>query len=119
METDSTGQILLSELAVEPQLTISEGRALSRKYKGNLNGERYVANTSPYKREVHDLDNENRNCLVDEIIRAGQDKAFGSLADARREEFGECPFCRSLVDNSAAIDDSPTNALAGIRSRLA
>jgi len=32
-----------------------------RKYKGNLNGEKYVAHVNPYRREVHDLDNENRN----------------------------------------------------------
>lgn len=92
---------------------------MSRKYKGNLNGERYVANTSPYKREVHDLDNENRNCMIDEIVRVRQDKAFGSLADARREEFTECPFCCSLIDNSMAPAESETNALAGIKSRVA
>lgn len=90
---------------------------MARKYKGSLNGERYVANTSPYKREVHDLDNENRNCLVDEIIRSRQDKPFGSLEDARREEFVECPFCRPLIDNSTADPDPGTNALAGIKSR--
>ena len=92
---------------------------MSRKYKGNLNGERYVANTSPYKREVHDLDNENRNCMVDEIIRARQDKPFGTLEDARREEFSQCPFCCSLVDNSTAQADSPSNPLFGIKSRVA
>lgn len=92
---------------------------MSRKYKGSLNGERYVANTSPYKREVHDLDNENRNCMVDDIIRSRQDRAFVSLEAARREDFSECPFCCSLVDNSAARIDSGTNALAGIKSRVA
>jgi hypothetical protein len=88
-----------------------------RKYKGNMNGQRYVANTSPYRREVHDLDNENRNCMVDEIIRAAQDKPFGSIREARLEEFTACPFCCSLVDNSATADDAGTNALAGITSR--
>lgn len=92
---------------------------MSRKYKGNLNGERYVANTSPYKREVHDLENENRSCMIDEIVRVRQDKPFGSLADARREEFTECPFCCSLIDNSMPHVDSETNALAGIKSRVA
>lgn len=90
---------------------------MSRKYKGNLNGQRYVANTSPYKREVHDLDNENRNCMIDEIVRAGQDKPYGSLEEARRNEFNQCPFCCSLVDNSAVAVDSPSHALAGITSR--
>jgi tRNA U54 and U55 pseudouridine synthase Pus10 len=92
---------------------------VSRKYKGNLNGERYVANTSPYKREVHDLDNENRNCVIDEIIRARQDKPYRSLEDATRDEFKQCPFCCPLVDNSAAAADSANNALAGIKSRVA
>jgi hypothetical protein len=92
---------------------------VSRKYKGNLNGERYVANTSPYKREVHDLDNENRNCVIDEIIRSRQDKPFRSLEDARREEFRQCPFCCSMVDNSATEVDTQHNALAGIKSRKA
>jgi len=92
---------------------------VSRKYKGNLNGERYVANTSPYKREVHDLDNENRNCVIDEIIRARQDKPYRSLEDACRDEFKRCPFCCPVVDNSAAAADSATNALAGIKSRVA
>jgi hypothetical protein len=66
---------------------------MSRKYKGNLNGQRYVANTSPYKREVHDLDNESRNCLIDEVIRAGQDRPYESLSDAKREDFGMCAYC--------------------------
>ena len=89
---------------------------MSRKYKGNLNGARYVANTSPYKREVHDLDNENRSCMIDEIIRANQDRPYPSLDAARREEFSHCPFCCSLVNNSATMADSP-NPLAGITSR--
>ena len=93
---------------------------VSRKYKGNLNGERYVANTSPYQREVHDLDNENRNCVIDEIIRSRQDKPFRSLEDARLEEFRQCPFCCSMVDNSAVpAVDTQHNALAGIKSRIA
>jgi hypothetical protein len=90
---------------------------VARKYKGNLNGERYVANTSPYKREVHDLDNENLNCMVDHIIRSHEEKPFESMEDARREEFVECAFCCSVIDNSMADADSQTNALAGIKSR--
>jgi hypothetical protein len=92
---------------------------VSRKYKGNLNGQRYVANTSPYKREVHDLDNENRHCMIDEIIRARQDQPYSSLDEARRGEFNQCPFCCSLVDNSAAVAEPTDNALAGITSRIA
>ncbi|MGZ3374208.1 MAG: hypothetical protein ACXU9Z_13035 [Gemmatimonadaceae bacterium] len=90
---------------------------MSRKYKGNLNGERYVANTSPYKREVHDLDNENLNCMVDHIIHSKQEKPFESLEDARREEFVECPFCCAVIDTPMADVDSHTNALSGIKPR--
>ena len=66
---------------------------MARKYKGNMNGQRYVANTSPYKREVHDLDNESRNCQIDEIIRMHQDKPYLSARDAEREDFKQCEFC--------------------------
>ena len=66
---------------------------MARKYKGNMNGQRYVANTSPYKREVHDLDNESRNCQIDEIIRMRQDKPYLSAKDAQREDFKQCEFC--------------------------
>jgi hypothetical protein len=90
---------------------------VARKYKGSLNGERYVANTSPYKHEVHDLDNENLNCMVDHIIRSHQDRPFESLEDARREEFVECPFCCAVIDNSVADANPQTNALAGIKPR--
>jgi hypothetical protein len=97
--------------------TFSGAKSVARKYKGNLNGERYVANTSPYEHEVHDLDNENLNCMVDHIIRSHQDRPFESLEDARREEFVECPFCCAVIDNSMADVDPQTNALAGIKSR--
>ena len=57
-----------------------------RRYTGNMNGERYLANTSPSKKEVHDLDNEKTNCQIDEIIKAGHDKPYSSqsVANARR-----------------------------------
>ncbi len=66
---------------------------MPRKYKGNMNGEKYVAHVNPYKREVHDLDNENRNCLVDEIIRGAKDRPYSSLEDARLDDFNPCPYC--------------------------
>ena len=58
-----------------------------------MNGERYLANTSPSKKEVHDLDNEKTNCQIDEIIRAGNDKPYNSLADARRDGYDNCAYC--------------------------
>lgn len=35
---------------------------MARRYRGHMNGERYLTNTSPSKLEVHDLDNEKTNC---------------------------------------------------------
>ena len=110
-------RIDLFSVDVYVRSNLFRGQVVARKYKGNLNGERYVADTSPYSHRVHDLDNENLNCMVDHIIRSRQDKPFESLEDARREEFVECPFCCAVIDNSMAGVDSQTNALAGIKPR--
>lgn len=66
---------------------------MPRKYKGNMNGQRYVAHVSPYQREIHDLDNESRNCLIDEIIRTGKDRPYNSLDEARLEDYNPCAYC--------------------------
>ena len=66
---------------------------MSRKYKGNMNGQKYVAHVDPYRREVHDLDNENRHCLIDEIIRGGKDRPYSSLHEARRDDYNPCRYC--------------------------
>ena len=66
---------------------------MPRKYKGNMNGQQYVAQMNPYMRHGHDLDNENRNCLFDEIIRTGQDRPYNSLLEARRDDYNPCAFC--------------------------
>lgn len=66
---------------------------MARRYSGNMNGERYLANTSPSKREVHDLDNEKTQCQIDEIIRAGNDKPYTSLDAARRDGYDNCAYC--------------------------
>ena len=58
-----------------------------------MNGERYLANTSPSKREVHDLDAETIQCQVDEIIRAGHDKPYHSLEAAHRDAYDDCAYC--------------------------
>jgi hypothetical protein len=107
----------LFSVDVYERANLFRGQVVARKYKGNLNGERYVANTSPYNHQVHDLDNENRNCIVDHIVHSHQEKPFESLEDARREQFVECQFCCAVIDNSIADVDSQTNALAGIKSR--
>lgn len=66
---------------------------MARRYTGNMNGERYLANTSPSKKEVHDLDNENTNCQIDEIIRARNDKPYNSLDAAHRDGYDNCHWC--------------------------
>ena len=66
---------------------------MARRYSGNMNGERYLANASQSKREVHDLDNENTNCQIDEIIRAGNDRPYNSLVAARRDGYDNCAYC--------------------------
>jgi hypothetical protein len=66
---------------------------MPRKYKGNMNGQQYVAQMNPYMRHVHDLDHENRNCLIDEIILTGQYRPDNSLLEARRDDYNPCAFC--------------------------
>lgn len=62
-----------------------------RRYTGNMNGERYLGNTNTT--EVHDLDNEQTNCQIDEIIKAKHDKPFNSLTDARSAGYDNCAYC--------------------------
>jgi hypothetical protein len=58
-----------------------------------MNGEQYLANTSPSKREVHDLDKEKINCQIDEIIKAGHDKPYISHEAVKRDGFDNCAYC--------------------------
>lgn len=66
---------------------------MARRVSGNINGERYLANKSPSKLEVHDLDNEHTNCQIDEIIRAGHDKPYTSLEAAHADGYDNCAYC--------------------------
>ena len=59
-----------------------------------MNGERYLGNQS--SKEVHDLDQEDtapNGCQIDEIIRVGNARPFGSLAAAHRAGFDNCAKC--------------------------
>lgn len=58
-----------------------------------MNGERYLGNSSPSKMEVHDLDNEKPQCQIDEIIRAGNDRPFTTLAAAHAAGYDNCAYC--------------------------
>jgi len=66
---------------------------MARRYTGNMNGERYLANSSRSKMEVHDLDNEKTSCQIDEIIRAGHDRPYNSVDQARRDGYDNCAYC--------------------------
>lgn len=64
---------------------------MARRYKGKMDGERYLANVRT--REVHDLDNEKSQCQIDEIIRAGNEKPYESLRAAHNDGFDNCHYC--------------------------
>ncbi len=64
-----------------------------RRHTGNMNGERYLANTSPTKLEVHDLDNEKTKCQIDEIIKAGHDKPYTSQSTANAAGYDNGDHC--------------------------
>jgi len=66
---------------------------MARRHTGHMKGERYLANTSPSKKEVHDLDNEKTNCQIDEIIKAGHDKPYNSLDAAHKDGYDDCAYC--------------------------
>jgi len=66
---------------------------MARRRTGNMNGERYLANASPSKREVHDLDQETSNCQIDEIIRAGHDRPYNTREAAKRDGYDNCAYC--------------------------
>lgn len=62
-----------------------------RRYTGHMNGERYLGNVN--KMEVHDLDNENANCQINEIIRAGHDRPYDTLEKAKADGHDNCAWC--------------------------
>jgi hypothetical protein len=67
---------------------------MARRYRGHMNGEQYLGNTS--KKEVHDLDNEKtgaNQCQIDGIIAAGNDMPFISLAAAHSAGYDNCAYC--------------------------
>lgn len=64
---------------------------MARRHTGHMNGERYLGNA--HNMEVHDLDNENTNCQIDEIIRAGNDRPYNSLDAAHRAGYDNCAYC--------------------------
>jgi hypothetical protein len=64
-----------------------------RRSQSNWKGERYLANTSPSKREVHDLDNEKTQCQIDAIMAARHDKPYSTLQVALNDGYDGCAYC--------------------------
>lgn len=64
---------------------------MSRRYKGNMNGEQYCGNKN--SKEVHDLDNEKPSCQIDEIIEAANDRPFKTLTAAHNAGYDNCAYC--------------------------
>lgn len=55
----------------------------------------YLGNSSPSKKEVHDLHNEKTRCQIDEIIAAGNAVVFtpDSLDQAHDEDYDNGYWC--------------------------
>lgn len=69
---------------------------MARRWTGNMNGERYLANKSPSKMEVHDLDNEKtgaNKCQIDEIIEAKNDVPYHTQKAANDAGYDNCAHC--------------------------
>jgi len=64
---------------------------MARRHRGRMNGEQYCGNAS--SKEVHDLDNEQTNCQIEEIIRAGNDRPFNTLSAAHAAGYDNCAWC--------------------------
>ncbi len=54
-------------------------------------GIRYLGNSN--KQEVHDLDDEQTNCQINEFIAADHGVPFGSLSAAHNAGYDNCHWC--------------------------
>lgn len=69
---------------------------MSKRYRGRMNGERYLANANPTQLEVHDLDNEQtgpQQCQIDKIIAAGHEQPYNDLNAAIAAGYDRCNWC--------------------------
>jgi hypothetical protein len=57
---------------------------MARRYSGKMSGEQYLANASPSKMEVHNLDNEKSNC---------HERPYTTLSAAHAAGFDNCAYC--------------------------
>lgn len=56
---------------------------------------RYLGDNNQSKMEVHDLQNEQTNCQIDEFLRANHAVVFDPdiLEQARSEGYDSCAYC--------------------------
>jgi hypothetical protein len=54
-------------------------------------GEKYLGNRD--NKEVHDLERETPECLIDKIMRADNEIAFRTIDDAHDQGYKDCPYC--------------------------
>ncbi len=66
---------------------------MTRRLGFPLFGIRYCGNTNTT--EVHDLDNEQVVCQIDEIIQAGHAIPFNTLDEAHQAGHDNCHYCIS------------------------
>lgn len=61
----------------------------------NKYGRNYLGNSSPSKKEVHRLSNENANCQINEILGAGHAVGFSpdTLEEAKQNGYDNCAWC--------------------------
>jgi hypothetical protein len=64
---------------------------MPRRHGPPLYGSKYCGNTKTT--EVHDLDKETENCLIEEIVISGRALSFHSLKDADEAGYGNCIYC--------------------------
>ena len=70
---------------------IPGGINMSRRFRGNMRGEKFLGNV--VTKELHDLDLETSLCRIDEIIKAGHDQSFNSLEEAKFKGYINCAHC--------------------------
>lgn len=64
---------------------------MARRFISPLFGVRFCGNTNTT--EVHDLDNEQVVCQIDEIIQAGHAIPFNTFDDAHQAGHDNCHYC--------------------------
>ena len=59
--------------------------------RGHVNGERFCGDY--VTRKVHDLQNEKKSCLINDIVDSGNDIPFINFEIARQSGYSPCEYC--------------------------